>query len=199
MRGDLMAYNNNPNRAVQLILEDISGGAVIQKDELKNGATGMLSEGILISLDSNKIGHLTKTCRLWNDIESSATGIRVYKSHEFKVGDIVINTIKTATARNITAIDTSAISYDQFTIGSGFGVAIDTGAIFIEALASGVSGTDASYKYSPDAVGVSEFPINLQFENSGFGLLVRGRVCEAKMPYPVDATLKALFPLIRFV
>jgi hypothetical protein len=184
------------NRCVQKIFEDIPGGCVLKKSELKNGASGFLNEGILISLDSLGLGHLVKTCKLWSDVSSSATGINVYKNHEFKAGDIVTDTIKTATARNILFIDTSSVNFDLFNIGSGFGIDLITGSILIQASASGVN---SDYKYSPDAIGISELPVNLALKNNGFGLLVRGRVKEDLMPYPVDATIKALLPLIRFV
>jgi len=196
MRGELLEKPDLTTRCCERILEDIPGGCVLEKSELVN--TGFMNEGILISLDDNKVGHLVKTCKLWTGVSTSATNVAVYKNHEFKVGDIVTNTALTTISRNITAIDTSYSSYDVFSFASGLGVEILTGEILIEAQASGCSGVDASYKYIPDAVGIAKEPINLAFQNTGFGLLVRGTVKESLMPYPVDSTIKALFPLIRF-
>ncbi|MBK7628107.1 MAG: hypothetical protein IPJ16_13090 [Bacteroidales bacterium] len=187
------------NHCVELILEDIPGGCIIQRDELKNGASGFMPEGILIKIDSLNKGHLVKTAKIWSDVSTSATGVMVYKNHQFKAGDAITNTALTTISRTIKGIDTTAVSYDLFDIGSGFGASGGMGSILIQATASGVSGLDASYKYSPDAVGISELPVNLAFQNTGFGLLVRGRVKESLMPYPVDTTIKALLPLIRFV
>jgi hypothetical protein len=199
MRGSLLEFKPNPNRAIQSIYEDIAGGCTLNKSELKNGASGYMSEGILIHLDNLKLGHLVKTCQAWTSFTDSATGIKVYKNHEFKAGDVITNTALTTISRNIIDIDTSAISYDLLNIGSGFGASGLFGSVLIEALSSGVSGMDASYKYSPDAIGLSESPVDMARLNSGFALMVRGTVREANIPYPVDDTIKALFPLIRFV
>lgn len=186
------------SRCVQKIFEDIPGGCTIVRDELKNGASGFMSEGILISLDNPGMGYLVKTAKIYSDVSLSATGINVYKEHEFKTGDIVSNTALTTISRTILDIDTTSNNFDVFTIVSGFGNML-TGEILIQASASGVSGTDASWKYIPDAIGVSERPVNMAYQNNGFGLLVRGTMDESEMPFYIDASIKALFPLIRFV
>jgi len=199
MRGDLFEFRSNPNRAIQSVYEDIPGGATLCKSDLKNGATGFMSEGILISLDSDGLGYLTKTAKAWTSFTAGASGIHIYKNNEFLPGDNISNTAFTTISRNIISIDRSNVSYDFLNIGSGFGASGGAGTILVETQASGVSGTDASLKYTPHGIGISEFPVNLAFENSGFGLMVRGTVREANMPYPIDENLKDLLPLIRFV
>lgn len=184
------------NRCVQKIFEDIPGGAVLVKSELRYGASGLMSEGALLHVDSDGLAHLCKTCKLWSAVSSSASGCLVYKNHQFKPGDNVTTTELSVPARSIQSIDTSATSYDVFDIGSGFGIDLPEGSILIQAAASG---ENPVFKYSPDAVGISELPVNLQFQNTGFGLLVRGSVKENLLPYYVDETIKNLLPLIRFV
>jgi hypothetical protein len=41
--------------------------------------------------------------------------------------------------------------------------------------------------------------VDLTVDNTGCGLVVRGRVRESLIPYPIDTAIKALLPLIRFV
>jgi hypothetical protein len=41
--------------------------------------------------------------------------------------------------------------------------------------------------------------VDLTVANQSCGLMVRGTISEGNMPFPVDAGLKALMPLIRFV
>jgi hypothetical protein len=181
--------------AVELILEDIPGGGVVEKDDFPTADTEM-KEGALLAKANDGIYHLTKTVEVHTNAASGATTVEVEKKHALKVGNILTNTGKTATSRAITAIDTtSSIVYDTLTLAAALGVAIVDGDILIEASATGVTG--ASFKYSPEAIATN--PVDLDADNTGCGLMVRGRVRESLLPYPVDSTIKALLPLIRFV
>ena len=183
------------NLAVELILEDIPGGGVVEKDDFKTTSTGM-QEGALLGVASDGIYHLTKTAKVYTDFASSGTTIDVFQGHELKIGDIITNTAKTFTARHITNIVASGTTCDILTIGASGNIAIAASGILFEAAASGVS-TTATYKYSPVAIATN--PVDLSVDNTGCGLLVRGRVRESLLPYPVDTAIKALLPLIRFV
>jgi hypothetical protein len=198
IRGELIEFKSRPDRAIVLVLEDIAGGCTLNKAELKHGASGYLNEGILISMVSG-MGHLVKTCSLWNKCESNATGLYVNKNHEFKVGDNISNTRLTLISRQILSINADSASYDHFYIGSGFGASGQSGTVLIEVNASGVSGTNSSFKYVPTAIGLSENPVDMARLNAGFSLMVRGTCRESQMPFPIDENLKVYFPLIRFV
>ena len=186
--------NTRLNRCVELILEDIPGGCVVEKDDFKIDSTEM-KEGALLGTDANGIYHLTKTAEVWTNAASGDTSVKIYKEHEFKVGEILINTSRTGTSRVISAIDsTSSISYDELTLEAALNVAVAVGDILIQAAASGSA---AGFLYSPVAIATN--PVDLLKDNTGCGLLVRGRVRESLMPYLVDSTIKAMLPLIRFV
>ena len=190
---------SRPYNCVQLILEDVPGGGVVAKSDFKTSST-VLKEGALLSADNNGIYHLTKTAKVWANAASGDTSLKIYKEHEFLAGNILINTAKTGVSRNILAIDQeSSYSYDELTLAGPLNVALSTGAIVVEVSASGVSGPNVTLKYPPTTVGISDNPVDLLKANTGCGLLIRGRVNEELMPYPVDDTLKVLLPLIRFV
>ena len=191
-------FRHNPirqNCCVEFIIEDIPGGGTIAKSDFKSDST-VMNEGALLGIDNTGIYHIVKTAKVWNDTVLNASGINVYKEHEFKVGDIIGNSAKTATARNILSIDTTPVSYDTFNISSGFGTLLASD-LLIEMSASGVSG--GNFKYIPVCIGFADEPVNLLNKNNGCGLLVSGRVKKDLMPYYTDAIIEKLLPSIRFV
>ena len=197
IRGELIEFKPNPNRATVHIYEDISGGCTLLKSELKN-ASGYMNEGILISMVSG-IGHLCKTAALWNRAESDATGVRICKQNEFRVNDFISDSLFTMTSRRIIDINRENVSYDFVSIGSGFNVSGVAGLIMVETASSGTSGVNSSLRYIPCGIGVSESPLNLERMNAGMGVMVRGTVRQNQMPYPLDESLTQHLPLIRFI
>ena len=193
---DLRFQPRRLNRTVELVISNIPGGGVVRKDDFKTTSTEM-KEGALLGVDQDGIYHLTKTAEIYHAAASGATDITVSKNHEFKTGDIITNTSKTAISRAIAAVTNSDISWDTITLEDPLGVALSPDDVLIQASASEASGSEASFKYSPVAVATN--PVNLLANNTGCGLMVRGDVKESLMPYPVDGTLKDLLPLIRFV
>lgn len=188
------ASGTERNLAVELILEDIPGGGVVEKDDFNTASTGM-KEGALLGVASDGIYHLTKTAMVANAVPASGTThIVVYANHEFKVGDYFQNTGNTASGTLITAISASGTGLNVITCASP-SVAIAASGLIIQA-ATG-TGRALGFLYTPVAIATN--PVDLTADNTGCGLLVRGRVRTSQLPYFVDATLKALFPLIRFV
>ena len=180
------------NLSVELILEDIPGGGVVEKDDFASDATEM-QEGSLLGVDANGIYHVIKTAAVVA-AASGATTLVVPIGHKFKVGDIVTDTAKTITASAITAIAASGTTHSNLTV-TAIGAALAAGAIITVGAATGASGT--AFAYSP--VGIATNTVDLSKSNTGCGIMVRGRVREAILPHPVDATLKAYLPLVRFV
>jgi hypothetical protein len=181
------------NLAVELILEDIPGGGVVEKDDFKTTSTEM-KEGALVGIDANGIYHITKTATAYASAASGATSVLVEQGHEFVAGDFITETGNTATARAISTITASGAYYDTFALAGALLVAVSDGDVLIQAAASGSA---AGFLYSPVAIATN--PVDLTADNTGCGLLVRGRVRESLLPYPVNSTIKALLPLIRFV
>jgi hypothetical protein len=185
-------------KCCELILEDIAGGGVIEKSEFKTISTEM-QEGALLSAGNDGIYHLTKTGKAWAAAASGATAIKVYKNNEFVTGNNLVNTAKTGTSRMITAINELDLSYDEITLEAPLNVAVNVGDVLIEVSAAGQTGAGVVLKYPPEGVAIAENPVNLLMGNVGSGIMVRGRVKEELMPYPVDDAIKAMLPLIRFV
>lgn len=182
------------NLAIELILEDIPGGGVVEKGDFPTSSTGM-KEGALLGVDSSGIYHIIKTAMVANAVPASgSTHIVVFSAHEFKVGDYFQNTGNTASGVLITAIAASGVGNDVITCGSP-SIAIAASGLIIQA-ATG-TGRALGFLYTPIAIATN--PVDLTNNNNGCGLLVRGRVRTSQLPYFVDTTIKALFPLIRFV
>jgi len=185
------------NQAVELILEDIPGGGVIEKDDFPTSSTGM-KEGALVGVASDGIYHIVKTAKLANPIVTEANALVVYANHEFKVGDYIGNSVALATGA---AVASGAIITAISASGAGYGIITCTwngAALAASGLLVAVSGAGRSpFKYTPVAVATN--PVDLANQNNGCGLLVRGRVRENLLPYYVDTAVKALLPLIRFV
>ncbi|HLD90557.1 MAG TPA: hypothetical protein VI911_06010 [Patescibacteria group bacterium] len=183
------------NLAVELILEDIPGGGVVEKDDFPTSATGM-KEGALLGVDSDGIYHLTKTAMLANALVASGFNhVVVYNNHEFKAGDLLGYSLGTASGVRITSVVASGTGKDVLNLSSNLSIAIAASGLVIENATSGFNG--GGFRYSPVAIATN--PVDLTNDNNGCGLLVRGRVRTSQLPYFVDATIKALLPLVRFV
>jgi hypothetical protein len=187
------------NLAVELILEDIPGGGVIEKDDFPTSSTGM-KEGTPVGLASDGIYHPFKTAMVVNAASTNDNALVVYENHEFKVGDYVGNTVAlTSTSAVASGAIITAIS------ASGAGVNIITcawagPALAASAILTQVSGAGRSpMKYTLTGIATNTVDLEGNNKNTGCGIVVRGRVRERLMPYLVDSTLKNLLPLIRFV
>jgi hypothetical protein len=186
-------------KCCELILEDIPGGGVVAKADFKNTSVEM-KEGALLGVDSDGIYHLTKTAKAWTGSASGATGIKVYKNNEFKAGNILINTNKTGISRTILSVDElTSLSYDELSLEGPLNVAVNADDILVQVSAAGQTGANLLLAFPPVAVAIASDPVKLSWGNVGCGLMVRGRVKEELMPYAIDASLKAMLPLIRFV
>lgn len=129
-------------------LADIPGGVSIVGAEL---VQDYIPEGTPISKpDSNGKSHVVKFALVQANATDAATKIKIYKGHNFKIGDVVCAG-ESSSAYAITAISTSNTAYDELTVGTTLGVALtaDTSYIF-EASTSGASGS--VLKYQPFAL-----------------------------------------------
>jgi len=174
------------------LIEDLVGGCTIAADDLAQ--SDELAPGALVALDSNGLGHVVKTAKVYSDVGAAVTAIPIHKGSELKVGDVVFDTGKTLAAEAIATIDTSNADYDVLNLNAAIG-ALTAGDLIIQAAAQAAAGSGA-YKYTPKYVTMSL--IDLSVGNQQTGLLKRGTVNNLVMPYPIDATLDALMPLIDF-
>ena len=178
--------------AVELILEDIAGGCVIEKDDIPTSSSG-IKEGTLVGVDTSGIYHIVKTAMVKNAAVTDATHLVVYDNHEFEVGDYIGTSASgVASGALITAISASGAGVGIITC-TWAGPNIAASGIIVQASGLGHS----NFKYTP--VGISTNYVERDKENTGCGIVVRGRVRQHLMPYHIDDLLKTKLPLIRFV
>lgn len=180
---------------IEKIIEDVQGGGTIARAGIK-GVIDELPPGAIVGKDSNGLYHVVKTAKMKTAANSTATDYQVEKGHLLKVGDIVTvgSDLKKPSA-DITAIDKTNTDYDVITVSTTLtAAAVDAVLVLAEATAAAGS---AKLKYIPEAVTMNK--VDTTVANQQSGLLVRGSVNEAVMPYPVDSAIKEKLPLIRFV
>jgi len=178
--------------AVEKILEDIPGGGVVEKDDIPTSSSG-IKEGTLLGVDDNGIYHIVKTAMVAHAAATDADALVVYNNHEFIVGDyIATSSSGVSSGIAITAIAASGAGLDIITCTWD---AADIAASGILVQASGLG--HSNFKYDP--IGIATNSVKKDKENTGCGIMVRGRVRQNCMPYHIDDKLKEKLPLIRFV
>lgn len=126
---------------------DVRGGVSVISSELN---VDYLNEGRVVSAPDNGVCHVVKYACVQANATSSATKIKVYKGHDFKVGDVICAAEGSA-AYAITSIDASNAAYDGISIGTTLGTALTKDASFIyQAKEAGASGS--LLKYQPFAL-----------------------------------------------
>ncbi len=124
---------------------DIRGGVSVAVSDLN---VDYLAEGRVIGAPVEGICHVVKYAKVHTEVAASATKIKVYKGHDFKVGDIVF-AVKGGAAYAITAVDASNAAYDEITVGTTLG-AVSKDAYIFQASASGAA--TGAFKYAPFAL-----------------------------------------------
>jgi hypothetical protein len=97
--------------AIELVLEDIPGGGIVDPDDFKTVTTSML-EGALLGIASG-VYRLFKTAKIKTGGTASAP--RLELAHELKVGDVISDGV---VALAISVITTGS-TYDTLTFSSG--------------------------------------------------------------------------------
>ena len=131
-------------------------------------------------------------------VAEAAKVFKVAKNHLFAVGDFVTvgGDLKGA-ADKITAIDKSNTGYDLITLAATIGVATVNQVLI--GVKDKAAANAATLNVDASELTITMSKVDLTVANQSCGLMVRGTVNEGTMPFVVDAGLKALMPLIRFV
>ena len=175
---------------IEKIIEDIQGGGTIARAELK-GIIDELPPLVIVGKDANGLYHVVKTGKV---TAVAAVAILIAKNHVFKVGEAVtIGGALTGASDVISAIDKTNAAYDTITLSGAIGAAkINDVLVLVTAKAAAKA---AKFKYTPEVITMNKVDVTVANQQSG--LLVRGTVNEAVMPYPVDDAIKALLRFIR--
>lgn len=166
----------------QEVITTMQGGFAL--DETTVAAGTLLPAGTLIGFDeSTRRAKVGKVATLQASATNTATTYRVLKGSLLKVGDTF--TAAGGTPRAITAFDTSNSAYDEITVGTTLGVALNAGdAVYIN---------DAGFT---NPVGLLFLPVEVQ-PGADVSVLVRGMVY-ARRIQPIPASLQAKMPGIIF-
>lgn len=179
---------------IELVLEDVQGGGTIARADIKT-VVDELPPLAVVGKDSNGLYHVVKTAKMQAVAAVDALAYKVVKGSLFVVGDKIVVSGLAAAASTITAIDKTNANYDQITVNATLGAAA-VGVLLVLAAADAAAGS-AALKYAPSALTMNK--VDTTVANQTSGLLVRGTVNESVLPYPIDASIKALLSLIRFV
>lgn len=189
--------------AVIKMLEDVVGGGTIVRADLRTAIfDGMpldeLPPYCVVGKDENGGYRVIKTALVTEALEAEGMTVKVNKSHLFAVGDFVTvgGGLKGASDK-ITAIDKSNAGYDVITLEATIDAA-KVGQVLVGVKEKTTAGKATLVTSSSELV-ITLSKVDLTVANQSCGLMVRGTISEGNMPFPIDAGLKALMPLIRFV
>lgn len=189
--------------AIIKMLEDIVGGGTIARTGLRKAIfdgvpLDELPPYCIVGRDENGGWHVVKTARVTEAVVEAGKIIKVAKNHLFAVGDfLTVGGKLNGASDKVTAIDKSNATYDAITIEGAIGVIAKDAVLVIVASKAAAGSAIATVDTSELTITMSK--VDLTVANQSCGLMVRGTINEGNMPFPVDAGLKALMPLIRFV
>lgn len=187
---------------IEKIIEDVTGGGTIDRASLIgavfNGhSLDELPPLVIVMKNDSGVCCVLKTARVTDAAAEAATGIKVAKNHLFAVGDcITVGGELLGASDKIMTIDKSNAGYDLITLAATIGAAA-VGKVLVQAKDKQDAGSTTLPFDGETFVTMSK--VNLTVANQQCGLLVRGTVNQASMPFPIDKALKALMPHIRFV
>lgn len=173
-------------------LADIPNGVTVAVADLTPGVA--LREGSALGKDEAGLYHLVKTAAVVEAANATAKAYKVGKGHHFKVGDIVM--VKTgAKAYAITAIDTTAATFDTITVGTTLGEAVAVGAVLTQAAEA--TADASAFKYAPFVACGDSYDV-AALTNTTVAAVTFGQFKEAICP-PVSAEIKAALATIKFI
>lgn len=166
---------------------DIRGGVSVNTSELN---VDFLKEGRPICAPVSGVSHVIKYALVQANATNTAVKIKVYKGHDFKVGDVVC-AAENSTAYAISAIDTSNTAYDEITIGTTLGVALTKDSSYIfHAKEAGASGS--ALKYEPFALVGTGKPV-VSNQNLDTDAWIIGVTTNNALPSLIAGKLKGIF------
>lgn len=173
-------------------VETLSGGFKLDVSVLP--ADSYVEPGMPLGFDeSTRVAKVVKLAKVYENATNTATSIKVYKGHLFKVGDYIAKTVG-AQAYAITAIDTSNSAYDVFTVGTTLGAVLtaDTDVLF----QSSATGASAA-AYAVSARGLNYLPVKVE-TGADVAAVIDATVYERRIIGGITAAVKALVPKIFF-
>ncbi|MGL4519317.1 MAG: hypothetical protein ACRCUJ_06495 [Phocaeicola sp.] len=187
--------------AIITMLEDVVGGGTVNRTNVRTAifdgkALDELPPFCVVGKASTGAYEVLKTAKVVEAVTETGTTIKVAKNHLFAVGDFVTaGGACTGAADKITAIDKSNDTYDVLTLAATI-AAITKGAVLVAAKEKAAAGS-AGLAVTSELV-ITMAKVDLTVANQSCGLLRRGTISEANMPFSLDASLKKLMLHIIF-
>lgn len=124
----------------QKVIETAQGGFTLETSDLVVGNTLKAGTVIGATAANETARRVTaiKSATVYENATNTATDIKVYKGHNFKVGNYLA-AVKGGKAYAITVIDTSNAAYDTLTVGTTLAVALTVGDALFQSTATGAS------------------------------------------------------------
>lgn len=189
--------------AIIKMLEDVVGGGTIARSDLRTALfdgqpLDELPPYCVVGRDASGAYHVVKTAKVIEAVADAGKVIKVAKNHLFAVGDfLTFGGDFAAASDKIASIDKSNVGYDSITLAATIG-AIAKDAVLVAVTGKAAAGSAVSTVDIAELV-ITMAKVDLTVANQSCGLMVRGTINEANMPFPLDSALKKLMPLIRFV
>lgn len=189
--------------AIIKMLEDVVGGGTIARSDLRTALfdgqpLDELPPYCVVGRDVNGAYHVVKTAKVVEAVADAGKAIKVGKNHLFAIGDFVtFGGDFVAASDKITAIDKSDPAFDLITIEATIG-AIAKDVALVAVTEKAAAGSAVPTVDTTELV-ITMAKVDLTVANQSCGLMVRGTINEGNMPFYLDAALKKLMPLIRFV
>jgi hypothetical protein len=194
MSGSLLPVKTTLDNGIPVFqsrIESAQGGFVLDHATLTVGDT--VKAGQPLGYDeSTRVAKVVKLAKVYENATNSATDIKVYKGHHFKVGDYIAFIVGDA-AYAITVIDTSNAAYDLITVGTTLGDALtaDTSVLF-QSSATGA----AAAAYSVTAKGLL-YQDTVVASGASVSVVIRGTVYERRVTL-ASAAVKTALPHIIY-
>lgn len=190
---------------IEKIIEDVIGGGTIARSDLagavfKGKPLDELPPIVIVVQDEDGVYHVLKTAELSSAAAADAVNYPVKKNHVFAVGDAVtIGGAFDGAADVITAIDKSNATHDVITLAGTIGAAPKGSVLVLAKAKADAEAAELKYGDESSELVITMNKVDLTVANQTSGLLVRGTVNEAVMPFSIDKALKSRMPGIRFV
>lgn len=191
---------------IERIIEDVIGGGTIARADF----AGAIFSGkpldelpplvVVVKDDSTGVYHALKTAAIQAVAAEDAVAYQVKKNHALSVGDAVtLGGDLEKAADVISAIDKSDADYDLITLAGTIGAAAEGDVLMLAKEKAAAGSASMKYGDADSELVITMNKVDLTVANQSSGLLVKGTVNEAVMPFPVDKALKSRMPGIRFV
>ncbi|NLO70221.1 MAG: hypothetical protein GX102_04615 [Porphyromonadaceae bacterium] len=176
-------------------LEDLPGGGSLKLGDLDKSKK-VIPPGFFVGKNADGMLVLLVSAVLVEAAVDTAKTLKVKKGSQLQVGKFIAGDEEGSKAYAVTKIDTANADYDEVTIGTALGVALDAGDSVYEVKAEDATGGEGELPVIPIGLGKNE--IDLSKNHAETGVSVRGSYTVATMAFGAPKAYTKHLPLMRF-